>query len=269
MLPYVHLFGKFDLPLYGPIFVTAAIIVTIIVRSMASKYQVAKEDVTFSTVYGMMGLAVGAKVFFFFSRVPDIVMNFDKALKVIKLDFIAFMNYAFGGWVFYGGLIGFVAGMYVYCRLYKVDFVRIIDLDTPFLPLVHGFGRIGCFMAGCCYGIEYHGPLAVHFPYNKIVPQLNEVPRFPVQLTEAFCNFIMFGILFMLMRKGKFRQGKLLGIYLIYYVVMRFSLEFLRGDIARGKWGALSTSQLVSLVLLPIAILVIRKGIQVKTIENK
>lgn len=269
MLPYINLFGKFELPLYGIIFLTAAFIATCIVRSMAPKYHIAKEDVSFSVVYGMLGLAVGAKAFFFFSRLPDMVIHFDTAIKVIQMDFIAFVNYAFGGWVFYGGLIGFVIGMYVYCRLYKVDFVGVLDLCTPFLPLVHGFGRIGCFMAGCCYGIEYHGPLAIHFPYNKIIPELNEVPRFPVQLTEAFCNFIMFGILFMLMRKGKFRQGKLVGVYLIYYVIMRFSLEFLRGDIARGKWGTLSTSQLVSLILLPIAILVIRKGIHVKTIENK
>ena len=236
------------------------------VRKIAPKHGIAKEDITFSTIYGMIGLAIGAKLVFFLTRLPDIVLHMDLAVKLIRISFYDFVNYAFGGWVFYGGLIGFVAGLYVYCRLYKINFIQIIDIDTPFLPLVHGCGRIGCFMAGCCYGIEYHGPLAIHFPYNEMVPELCEVPRFPVQLTEAFCNFIMFAILFSIFRKGKLRQGKLLGVYLSYYAVMRFGLEYLRGDVARGKVGVVSTSQLISLLLLPVAIFLIRKGIRRKNI---
>ena len=261
MLPYVMVFGKYMLPLYGVIFMSAFFLAVFIVGKRAPKYGVAKDDVTFSAIYGILGLAVGAKALFFITKLPSIINNWKVAVKLMKLDFFEFMNYAFGGWVFYGGLIGFVVGMYIYCRIYKVDFIMILDMTTPFLPFVHGFGRIACFTAGCCYGVEYHGIGAIHFPYNEFVPELNAFPRFPVQLTEAACNFIMFAILLAIFNKGKLRKGKLLGVYLIYYSVMRFFLEFLRGDLERGKVGGVSTSQLISLLLLPVGIFLIYKGL--------
>jgi phosphatidylglycerol:prolipoprotein diacylglycerol transferase len=138
----------------------------------------------------------------------------------------------------------------------------IADLYTPFLPFAHAFGRLGCFCAGCCYGIEYHGPFAVQFPFNEISPELSEVERFPVQLFEAFLNMICFGVLLFIMMKNikkkpeerKLKQGQLMGIYLTYYLIARTFLELLRGDSVRGKIGFLSTSQIISILLIPVAI---------------
>ena len=137
-----------------------------------------------------------------------------------------------------------------------------MDLYTPFLPFAHAFGRIGCFCAGCCYGIEYHGFLSVHFPYNEISPELSTVPRLPVQLIEAGLNFICFGALLHIMLKNlkkkkeerKLKQGQLLGFYLIYYLIARTILEFFRGDSVRGSVGFLSTSQIISILMIPVAV---------------
>lgn len=174
------------------------------------------------------------------------------------------MNYLFGGLVFYGGLIGAFLGIFCYCKQYHLSYVSYMDVFAPLIPFVHGIGRIGCFCSGCCYGIEYHGPFAIQFPYNEAVPQLSQVPRFPVQLLEALMNFLLCGILFCLMKKKNLRNGRLMGIYLIYYSIARFLLEMLRGDKIRGSISIFSTSQLISLILLPVGIVLVRG----KWVEN-
>ena len=79
-------------------------------------------------------------------------------------------------------------------------------------------------MAGCCYGIEYHGFCHVNFPENEMIPTLDDVPRFPVQLVEAGINFIIAIVLYILMKRIKFKTGQLLGIYIICYTITRFNL---------------------------------------------
>ena len=268
MLPSIHLFGMVDLPMYGTIFISAFLIAVLIARKVAPPHGVPKEDVVYAAIYGAIGLGIGAKLMYFISKLPQIIKHFPTFLEYMRRSPIDVLAYAFGGLVFYGGLLGAAAGVYVYCRLYKVPVYPFMDIAAPLIPFVHGFGRIGCFMAGCCYGIEYHGPLSVQFPYNELVPELNEVPRFPVQLLEAGLNFIMCGVLFFLMKKTKRKTGQLLGIYLVYYTIARFFLEFLRGDLIRGEVFGISTSQWISLILLPIGIILIR-GKWIKKVNTK
>jgi len=265
MLPYID-FGFAKLPLYGPIFMVGAVIAIIIVRKMAKKAGVDKSDSLYAMIYGMIGLVIGAKLLYFITKLPSIIAKFDIYIDLFEKDYVKALDFAFGGMVFYGGLIGFALGVIRYCKHFKVPVWGIVDLYTPFLPFVHGFGRIGCFCAGCCYGIEYNGPLSVHFPYNEVVPQLSEVSRFPVQLVESGLNFICFAVLITLMRKDmnrsegdrKLKQGQLCGIYLVYYIVVRTLLEFLRGDAVRGKIGFLSTSQIISVLLIVPAVILLR-----------
>lgn len=258
MFPEITLFDKFTIPLYGPVFLIGFIIAYLIALKLAPKYGVGGEDLTFCTVYAGIGLLVGAKVMYFLSKLPNIIMKFDVYMELFELDWMAALNYAFGGLVFYGGLIGAVLGGYRYCHHFKLPFVPYVDIYAPLIPMIHGFGRIGCFLGGCCYGIEYHGFGSVQFPYNEFVPELDDVPRVPVQLLEAGMNFIFSGILFLLIKKKKFKPGQAMGVYLIYYTVARFLLEMLRGDKTRGEWGLFSTSQLISLLLLPLGIILIR-----------
>ena len=98
-----------------------------------------------------------------------------------------------------------------------------------------------------------------------MIPELSEVSRFPVQLLEAGMNFIVSAVLFILMKKKKTKTGQLLGIYLIYYTIARFGLEFLRGDLIRGQIFGISTSQIISFILLPVGIILVRG----KWIEKK
>lgn len=254
MLPYIQIAGKYSLPLYGIVFVIGFFIAMAIARQNAESYGLDKSDVIFAAAYGVIGLLIGAKLLYFFTKLPNILLHIDMYWKWFKKIPLDALDYAFGGLVFYGGLLGAVAGAWIYCRKYKVPFLKMADYYAPFIPLVHGFGRIGCFLAGCCYGEEYHGFGSVQFPYNEAVPELSQVPRVPVQLLEAGFNFLMFFILFYFMKKKILRLGQLIGIYFLYYTIIRFLLEMLRGDVIRGKMGVFSTSQLISLILFPIAV---------------
>lgn len=258
MLPTVSLFGLVDLPLYGLIFFVAFVIAVFIAYKIAPAYGVLNHDLLYASIYAAIGLGIGAKLMYFISKLPQIIRHFPTFVQLIKVSPVDALSYAFGGLVFYGGLLGAAAGVYVYCRQYKIPVYPFMDIAAPLIPFVHGFGRVGCFMAGCCYGIEYHGPFAVQFPYNELVPELNKVPRFPVQLLEAGMNFVMCAVLFILMKKKRLKTGQLLGIYLIYYTIARFCLEFLRGDLIRGQIFGISTSQIISFILLPIGIILVQ-----------
>ena len=155
------------------------------------------------------------------------------------------------GFVFYGGLIGAVLAMWWYTHHFKMDFWQSVELLIPSVPLVHAFGRIGCFCGGCCYGIPFDPPIGIAFTNSPVAP--NGIPLFPVQLVEAGLNFLLFFFLLWFARKPR-PQGRILGAYVIAYAVIRFVLEFLRYDYERGILWVFSTSQWISLILLPIGI---------------
>lgn len=255
MHPFIHIYADYKIPTYTVIFLLGFFSMVAIAILTAPKKNIDRFDACAAAAYSLIGIGVGAKLFFFLSKLPQMIQHLDELIPAIAKDPKGFFVWSFGGLVFYGGLIGALVGAYRYCWHYKVSFSRMIDHYIPFFPIIHGIGRIGCFMAGCCYGKEYHGPLAVHFPYNEFTPALSEVPRFPVQLLEAGLNFIMGIILLILANKfKKLREGQLVGIYLCYYLVARIFLEMLRGDAVRGNIGGISFSQIISILLIPVAI---------------
>lgn len=159
----------------------------------------------------------------------------------------------FGGQVFYGGLIGGLISAMIYLKKTGKDVQLYAYIMAPLIPLFHAFGRIGCFLGGCCFGIEMEHGITFH---DSPIPAANGVPRLPVQLIEAGCNFILFVVLYILQRKGKCKNT-LLYIYLLSYSVIRFILEFFRGDKYRGFIGPLSTSQMISIGIFIFAVAVI------------
>ena len=116
---------------------------------------------------------------------------------------------------------------------------KVFEISVPAMPLFHAFGRIGCFLAGCCYGKKLSTPIVI----GTI-----EFARIPVQIIESMAEFILFIVLFILSKKN--RDIDLLRIYLVIYAVIRFADEFLRGDKIRGIYGGVSTAQWISLIIL-------------------
>ncbi len=158
-------------------------------------------------------------------------------------EFIRGFVRIFGGSVFYGGLIGGLIAGGISAKRMKLPMKDVTDCCAPAIAIFHGFGRIGCFLGGCCYGVEWeHG---VTFT-NSLVESANGVPRVPVQLFESGFEFAL-GIALWIMLSRKKLYGRLLCVYLLVYPVGRFIVEFWRGDEYRGFLFGLSTSQLISI----------------------
>lgn len=127
-----------------------------------------------------------------------------------------------GGLTYYGGMIVAYLAFFFYVRLNRISFFKGTDFMMPYLSFVHGLGRIGCFLQGCCYGKESTLPWAVRFPQLP-------APVHPTQLYEFLFNFGLAGFLIWYYPKRRF-VGEITALYLIFYSTGRFLLEFLRGD---------------------------------------
>lgn len=182
------------------------------------------------------------------------ILYFLVSYKYIDFSKITDINYLSNlmryGFVFYGGLIGALFGYFFIKKYFYVD-KKVFDIFVMIIPLVHSFGRIGCFFTGCCYGIRYNNRLfSKIYTNSKFAP--NNVALFPVQLVESFCNFLLFLFLFFYILKV-FKNNKKsysLEIYLFFYSIIRFILEHFRSDFVRGKILYFSTSGFISIVLI-------------------
>lgn len=156
------------------------------------------------------------------------------------------------GFVVYGGIIAGVFAGWLFCRLKKLPFWKYFDIVLPSVAVAQGFGRIGCFLAGCCYGAETDAWYGIAFSHSDFAP--NGVKLIPTQLISSAGMFAIAGILFLYARKER-KPGKVGALYLILYSVGRFFVEFLRGDY-RGEVWIFSTSQFISVLMLILGIFV-------------
>lgn len=161
------------------------------------------------------------------------------------------------GGVFYGGFLLAVACSAAYCRLVDLPGWQVADAVAPGLALAQGLGRVGCFLAGCCWGTPTELPFGVTFR-SELAHNLTGVPLqvrlHPTQLYEA--TLVLSAIPFLMwLRKKRSFFGQVILVYVLFYAVARFFLEFLRGD-PRGYHFShlLSTSQLIGLFIIPLAI---------------
>lgn len=153
-----------------------------------------------------------------------------------------------GGLMFYGGLILALVVFFVWCARTKEHPLALADLLATVVPLGHAFGRIGCFFYGCCYGRDSDAWCAVTFPAGS--PSWYEHDRqlvsvLPTQLFEAAALLALFALLYFLYRRCRRYTT---GVYLVGYAVIRFGLEYLRGD-PRADVGPFSISQAISIGL--------------------
>lgn len=165
------------------------------------------------------------------------------------------------GFVVYGGIITGVLSVVVYCKVKKLNVLDYLDIFGAAVPLNQSLGRVGCFLAGCCYGRETDSPIGVVFPEGCCAPA--GVRVLPTQVFMAIGDMVMFIALSAFFLKTKqiitedgqkeangFHKysapGCTASLYLILYSVGRFVIEFFRND-ERGAVGALSTSQFIAI----------------------
>ncbi len=247
MLPFINVFGK-EIATYMLCVLAGIFVAGIYVCRTAKKRGHDDNDYIVFMMISAIGVFFGGHILYAITQIEafvEIVTHLSKYITSFQ-SFIEYAGYIFGGSVFYGGLLGGMAAGLIYGRAKKLDMAEYSDILAAFVPLFHFFGRIGCFLSGCCYGIESSFGFTIH--NNTVNPSINDIQRFPVQLLEAAINLALFFLLAALLRKGKLKGG-LFALYLLIYSVVRFSDEFLRGDSYRGFLFGLSTSQIISILL--------------------
>jgi len=160
--------------------------------------------------------------------------------------------------VFYGGFILASLVAIVYVRRHRMPLGKVADLVAPPLALGQAIGRLGCFAAGCCYGKACDLPWAVTFTdprAARLTGVTLNAPLHPTQIYHALADLAILAITAALMRRRRF-EGQVFWVYVLSYAVLRFVVEFFRGDTVRGLYFGqrLSTSQIIA---VPAAILAI------------
>ena len=246
MYPYVNIAGH-EFSSYSLMAILGMLVSFFVVLVRAHRKKLGVEDHLYFLAFVLIFTVLGAKALYQIQHLSELWTYREDIFANLQ----SILNYFGGGFVFYGGLIGGCLGAVFYARYFHTDAVAIAQNFIAVIPLFHCFGRIGCFLAGCCYGIPYQGPLSVTFTQALGGP--NGVGLFPVQLLEAALNLVIF--IFLLRMDGKFQKPlQNFGVYLLCYGAARFFLEFLRGDTVRGVW-IFSTSQWISLLaILPLGI---------------
>ena len=235
--------GPLTLHTYGLMTAIAIIAAVLFIERQMKKKQMDASCVYELAVTCLISGYAGSKLLYLFTVLPELLKG-----QIRLAD--AF----FGGWVVLGGILGGMAAGYLFCRSRRLPVPQMFDTAMPGIALAQGIGRIGCFFAGCCYGIRWNGPLAVSFTHSEFAP--NHVPLFPSQLLSSAGDFLLFGILLLADRRKK-RDWEVTACYLLLYSLGRIAVEFFRGDLERGAVGPFSTSQFICLFTFGAGVLML------------
>ncbi|OEG69536.1 hypothetical protein ATZ36_09000 [Candidatus Endomicrobiellum trichonymphae] len=154
-----------------------------------------------------------------------------------------------------GGFIAVIIFAYVYAKRKKIHLLKLGDFFAPALALGHALGRIGCFFSGCCYGKESSLPWSVVF-INEHSLAVRGKPLHPTQLYEAFANLLLFVFLHFYSKK-EHKSGVSFAVYITGYAVLRFIIEFFRGDYRGVQYFGFSVSQIISVFLFAAGVFII------------
>jgi phosphatidylglycerol:prolipoprotein diacylglycerol transferase len=244
MFPEVFRIGNFFLPTYGLLVALAFLTALALTGRLARRVGLDHEAVINLGVYCALSGILGAKLLMFLSDIPYYKNNPGAIFSLSTLQ---------AGGIFYGGLLAALVVAFFYMRRKSLPPLRTADTFAPGLALGHAIGRLGCFSAGCCWGVETHLPWAVTFTNpaaSRLVGVPLSVPMHPTQLYESAAEFVIFAILYGRFHKAH-RDGAIVAWYLLLYSTVRFLVEFVRAhDQPNPFGGPLSVSQWLSLAFL-------------------
>ena len=228
--------GRFGVHGYGLMIGIGFILALFLGEYRAKKKGMKEEAIIDLAIIAAVGGFLGAKILYIIVSFKEFLQN---PLAVIGSE----------GFVVYGGIISGVLCCMLYCKVKKLKFLDYFDIVMPEVALAQAFGRIGCFLAGCCYGRETTFRFGVVFPEGGLAPA--GVKLIPTQLISSAGDFLIMIVLLLYYRKNKKdgTPGNVGFLYMLLYGVGRFLVEFLRNDNRGGAW-MFSTSQWISMVIV-------------------
>ena len=227
MYPYIHII----LPSYTLMAFLGGFCALVYVFFKLERFRVEFTSFIAMFIFSMIGGVAGSRLLFVIAQLGWLMNHFSFS----KLFLLIFQS----GFVFYGGLFGVISSLYLYTYKNAGLRKRVYRMIAPAIPFFHAFGRIGCFLAGCCYGRELADP--IYFMGIRL-------ERIQVQLAESGFEMVLFIYLEIVDRKKE--NCDLLGIYLVSYALFRFLDEFMRGDAIRGIYLGISSAQWISVLIL-------------------
>ncbi|MDD5428521.1 MAG: prolipoprotein diacylglyceryl transferase [Candidatus Omnitrophica bacterium] len=238
MHPVLLKIGSVTIYSYGVMVAVGFALATVLIYRRAPKFNLNREKCVDLAITILISGIVGARLLFVLLNLRFYAAN---PLEIIMLSK--------GGLVWYGGFIAGLVAMLIYVRINALSFWSVVDLVAPYVALAQGFGRIGCFLNGCCYGVT----VAPGFPLGVVFPPESD-PRLPTQLISAALLFLIFAILVIWQNRRRF-IGEIFLAYCMLYSAKRFVIEFFRGDNPR-LFLSLTMSQIISAVIFIAAVAV-------------
>ena len=251
MLPKLITIGSFFLPSYGLLVALGFLAGLGMTTRLARRAGLPVDAVTNLAIYCALAGMAGAKLAMF---VFDFGYYRESPGKIFSLETLQAAG------VYQGGLLLALLVAVLYMRKVKLPALLTSDAFAPGLALGHAIGRLGCFAAGCCWGVQCDRPWAVTFTnpeaHNLVGVPLG-VPLHPTQLYESFCEALLFFFLLWRIKKPH-TPGAIIGMYLVCYSVLRFLIEFLRNHeqathlgLSLTQWIAFGTFALGAVLLWP------------------
>lgn len=255
MHPVLFQVGRLTLHTYGLLVAAGVLLGLWLARQQAARAGLDPERVWNLGIYMVLAALVGAKLW---------LVAADWRYYTAHRREIFGPGTLLAGGVYYGGLLAALGVALFYAWRARLRFLALADVYAAPLALGHAIGRIGCFMAGCCYGKPTPLPWGVTFtnPYAYLlVGTPLGVRLHPTQLYEAAAELVIFIFLVLLGRRHRF-TGQLFASYAVLYGAARGAIEFLRGDPDRTllAGGAFSLMQVVSVVLIAVGMMVLLRG---------
>lgn len=218
---------------YGLMIALGIVCCVLLAIYRAKKYQMNPDAILDIAIFSVLAGFIGAKLMYVIVEFPAFLRD---PMSVLGSE----------GFVVYGGIIVGVLTAIVYCRIKKLNFMKYFDLCAPSISLAQGFGRIGCLLAGCCYGRATDAWYGIVFPESALAPA--GVKLIPTQIISSVGNFAIMVVLLWYYKRAK-HTGNVGAMYMLLYGIGRFLVEMLRND-SRGAVGMLSTSQFISLFIV-------------------
>lgn len=239
MEPIALQIGSFCIRWYGVMTALGFLCAGWILNRNRKYANMTSDQITNIMIISIVSGIVGARIFYF---IQFYHLYHGQWWKIIRVDQ--------GGLVFYGGFILSFISLLIYAKIQKLDAVRILDLCTPAIAVGHAFGRVGCFLNGCCYGKPTDWIWGVTYPTGSAPAiQCGSVPLHPIQLVEAGENLLASMLYCWLLRHCK--RGVTISTYMIIYGFLRCINEFMRGDNV-FYLRYFTPAQLIGLVLIPL-----------------
>lgn len=242
MHPVFLKIGSFELASYGLMTALGYAAAACYLLPRLKKINLDKDTFWNLIFIAFMGALLGSKLLYIVVSWPQLGETLAEKMTNIVRDF----RY---GFVFFGGMIASVGALVYYMKKKDLPILKTSDFLIVGLPLGHALGRIGCFLAGCCYGRPTELPWGVAFtdPHSLVAPNLLGVHLHPTQLYEAVGNTLLFLLLHFSSKKAH-KPGTILTEYVVCYSLMRFVIEFFRGDFRGAYMWGMSPSQWIALL---------------------